>query len=64
MRFPVKPGMTKKQDRVSHSGHKILSSYILRSEAGFTQNEVEGLNYDAMTPKYNDGESCRKSRSG
>ena len=53
MRFPVKPGMTKKQDRVSHSGHKSLSSYIQMSEAEFTQNEVEGLIYDAMTPKYN-----------
>ena len=40
-----------------------LSSYIQMSEAEFTQNEVEGLNYDAMTPKYIGGELCRKSRS-
>ena len=64
MRFPVKPGMTKEQDRASHSGHKSLSSYIQMSEAEFTQNEVEGLNQDAMTPEYNGGELCRKSQSG
>ena len=63
MRFPVKPGMTKKHDRASQSKHKSLSSYIQMSEAEFTQNEVEGLNYDAMTPEYIGGELCRKSRS-
>ena len=63
MRFPVKPGMTKKHDRASQSEHKSLSSYIQMSEAEFTQNEIEGLNYDAMTPEYIGVGWCRKSRS-